>query len=78
MKMLAWTYNDKCYVKVNHTKLDQYAIGKSNETKDGDVDKVEFQKEHPYAMDLPSYRYGFETCKGIIKGCTNSQIMEMY
>ena len=41
-------------------KVDQHATGQSNKTQDGEVDVVEFQKEHPYIMGLTFYKYGFE------------------
>ena len=44
-------------------KVYQYAIDKSNETQDGKIEIVEFQKEHPYIMDLTVYRYQFEKYK---------------
>ena len=65
--MLVWKYNDKCYIKKNDPTNDLYAIDKSNETQHGEIDLVEFQKAHPYIMDLPFYRYEFEKDKEVIK-----------
>ena len=47
-----------------------YATDKYNVTQDGEIDIVEFQKEHPYIMDVTLYRYGLEKDKEVIKGYT--------
>ena len=42
--MSIWKYNEKCYLKTNQQKVDQYAIDQSNKTQDGETDTVEFEK----------------------------------
>ena len=34
-------------------------MDKSNETQDGDIEQIEFNKDEPYIMDLTCYKYGF-------------------
>ena len=79
MKMPVWKYNDKCYIKTNQQKINQYAIDQSNKTQDGETDTVEFEQEHPYIMDLTFNKYEFEKeTENILKGYIISEIYKTY
>lgn len=58
MKMPVWKYNDKCYLGVNAQQVYRYVSGQSNESQDCEIERIEFNKDEPYIMDLTFYRYG--------------------
>ena len=46
--MPVWKYNDKCYLKVNDTRVTDYAVDKSKA--DGNVEVIIFTKDTPYIL----------------------------
>ena len=68
LKIPAWKYNDKCYLKDNEQKVTDYAVDKSKT--DGGIEVVSFTKYMPYILDLTFYRYEFEKSKEVINGYT--------
>ena len=55
LKMKVWKYNDKCYLKLNDKKVNDYAIDKSKT--DGDIEVINFTKYMPYISYLTLYIY---------------------
>ena len=51
------SYNDQCYLRNIQKDIDQYAVDRSSETQKGDIDIIEFRKDHPYISDLTLYTY---------------------
>ena len=78
IKIPIWKYNDKCYLKINDKKVDEYSINKYNQKQTNDIELFVFKTDIPYIMDLTFKEYNFTKNSETIKGYTISEINKIY
>ena len=78
IKIPIWKYNDKCYLKINDKKVDEYSINTYNQKQTNGIELFVFKNNIPYIIDVTFKDYNFTKDNETIKGYTISEINKIY